>query len=117
MRSCEVYKQSSPRCIGPLRSGRSTGMLNYSGHEADGVLVLTVEDGTFGEANTTHREWLYKTIESREDPRFAIDLGAIAYMASSDIGLLITLKRRIDARKGKVVLCNVDPFIFDVFRT
>jgi anti-anti-sigma regulatory factor len=30
--------------------------------------------------------------------------------------MLITLKRRIDARKGKVAIVNVDPFIYDVLR-
>lgn len=91
-------------------------MLSYSGHDADGVQIFTVEEARAGEEFTSQREWLYKTIESREDPRFVIDLGAIHYMASSDIGVLITLKRRIDARKGKVVIINVDPFIYDVLR-
>jgi anti-sigma B factor antagonist len=93
-------------------------MLNYCSHEADGVLVFTVEEADAEQQyNTSQREWLYKTIESREDPRFVIDLGALNYLASSDIGLLITVKRRIDARKGKVVIVNVDPFIMDVLKT
>jgi anti-sigma B factor antagonist len=92
-------------------------MLSYSGHEAGGVLVLTVEESEPGEEVMARREWLYKTIEGREDPLFVIDLGSIQYMQSSDIGVLITLKRRIDARKGKVVLVNVDPFIYDILRT
>ncbi len=91
-------------------------MLNYCSHEADGILILTVEETKIEEYTTTQREWLYKTIETREDPRFVIDLAAIQYMASSDIGLLITLKRRIDTRKGKVAIVNVDPFILDVLR-
>ena len=92
-------------------------MLSYSGHEAGGVLIFTVEENPTGEGVMAQREWLYKTIESREDPRFVIDLGNIQYMQSSDIGVLITLKRRIDARKGKVVLTNLDPFIYDILRT
>ena len=93
-------------------------MLNYCSHEAGGLLIFTVEEAdAANQYNTTQREWLYKTIESREDPRFVIDLGALNYLASSDIGLLITVKRRIDARKGKVVLVNVDPFILDVLKT
>ena len=91
-------------------------MLSYYGHEVDGVLVFTVEDAGLTDGLMTQREWLYTTIETREDPRFIVDLGAIEYMASSDIGMLITLKRRIDARKGKVAIVNVDPFIFDVLR-
>ena len=79
-------------------------------------MILTVEETKIEEYSTTQREWLYKTIEGCEDPRFIIDLGAIQYMASSDIGLLLTLKRRIDTRKGKVAIVNVDPFILDVLR-
>jgi len=92
-------------------------MLSYSAHEAEGVLILTVEDPGPDQFSTTQREWLYTTIETREDPRFVIDLGALTYLGSSDIGLLVTIKRRVDARKGKVLLVNVDPFIVDVLRT
>ena len=92
-------------------------MLNYSAHEADGVLVFTVEETDPTYEPSTQREWLYKTIESRVDPRFAIDLGEIRYMASSDLGFLITIKRRIDAHKGRVVLFGIDPFILDILRT
>ena len=92
-------------------------MLSYSGHEAGGVLVFTVEENPTGDGMMAQREWLYKTIEGREDPRFIIDLGSVQYMQSSDIGVLITLKRRIDLRKGKVVLTNLDPFIYDILRT
>lgn len=92
-------------------------MLSYITHESGGVLVLTAEKGAEGELQLAQREWLYKAIEAREDPRFAIDLGEIEYMSSSEIGFLITLKRRIDTRKGKVVLFRVDSFIFDLFRT
>ena len=92
-------------------------MLSYSAHEANGVLVFTVEEGDPDEVFTAQREWLYKTIETRDDPRFVIDLSSLNYLASSDIGLLITLKRRIDTRKGKVALVNVDPFIIDVLKT
>jgi anti-sigma B factor antagonist len=92
-------------------------MLRYSSHEAGDVLVFTVEEAEPGYLPTADREWLYRTIETRDDPRFVIDLGAVNYLASSDIGLLVTLKRRIDARKGKVVLVNVDPFIVDLLHT
>lgn len=92
-------------------------MLSYSGHEASGVMVLRAENSAEGEHQVSQREWLYKLIESRDDPRFAIDLGEIDYMSSSEIGFLITLKRRIDSRKGRVVLFGLDGFILDILRT
>jgi anti-sigma B factor antagonist len=92
-------------------------MLSYSSHESGGVLIFTAEKSSEGEVQPSQREWLYKSIESREDPRFAIDLGEIEYMSSSDIGFLITLQRRIGTRKGKVVLFGLDGFILDILRT
>jgi anti-sigma B factor antagonist len=92
-------------------------MLSYSAHEAGGIMIFTVEEPEGGEAPLNQREWLYHTIEQREDPRFAIDLGEINYLASSDIGFLVMLKRRIDLRKGKVALFRLDPYIVDIFRT
>jgi anti-sigma B factor antagonist len=91
-------------------------MLSYSGHETDGVLVFTVEEAEPGEGSAAQRERLYKAVEGRADPRFIVNLDAVRYMSSSDVGVLVTLKRRIDAQKGKLVLANVNPFVFDVFR-
>ena len=92
-------------------------MLSYSSHESGGVLVFNAEKAADTDGHPSEREWLYKSIETRDDPRFAINLGEIEYMSSSEIGFLITLRRRIDARKGKVVLFGVDGFILDILRT
>src|SRR5262245_66121688 len=92
-------------------------MLSYSSHESGGVLIFTAEKSAEFDLQPSQREWIYKSIETREDPRFAINLGQIEYMSSSEIGFLITLRRRIDARKGKVVLFGVDGFILDILRT
>ena len=37
------------------------------------------------------RDWLYKLLESHKDPRFAIDLSEVNYLASSEIGFLVTI--------------------------
>lgn len=94
-------------------------MLTCQTYEMDGVLIITLEDNGVArdDRQSSLRETLYRSIEGRADARFAIDLGAINYMASSDIGFLITLKRRIDARQGKLVLFEVDPYILDALRT
>lgn len=94
-------------------------MLTCQTYEMSGVLVIAFEDNgvTRDDRQTSLREILYRSIESHTDSRFALDLSAINYMASSDIGFLLTLKRRIDARKGKLVLFEVDPYIVDSLRT
>ncbi len=94
-------------------------MLSYLTHDVEGILVITCEDT--GAPNDEHRsiprEQLYASIQTRDDPRFAVNLGAIEYLSSADVGVLITIKRRVDVRKGKLVLFQVQPFVQDVLRT
>jgi anti-sigma B factor antagonist len=94
-------------------------MLNFTTRELGGVLIIAFEptDESNYDWQSTQREYLYKLIESREYPRFAIDLSEINYLASSEIGFLVTIKRRIDRRKGKVVFFGISAYLIDIFRT
>jgi len=94
-------------------------MLNFTTNEAGGVLIIAFEptDEANYDWQSTQRDWLYKLIESREDPRFAVDLNDVDYLASSEIGFLVTIKRRIDRQKGKVVFFGISPYIHEIFRT
>jgi anti-sigma B factor antagonist len=94
-------------------------MLSFTTKEVKGVLVVAFEAGEDGRTDwqNNQRDWLYQLIESRPDPRFAIDLSDVNYLASSEIGFLVTLKRRIDRRQGKVVMFGAAPYILDLFRT
>lgn len=94
-------------------------MLRFTTREVSGVLIVAFEATEDGATDwqTTQRDWLYKLIESHPDPRFALDLSDVNYLASSEIGFLVTLKRRIDRRQGRVVVFGVCPYIMDLFRT
>jgi anti-sigma B factor antagonist len=94
-------------------------MLKFTDRNVNGVLILAFEatDDLTRDWQSTERDWLYKLIESREDPRFAIDLSNVNYLASSEIGFLVTIKRRIDRRKGRVVMFGVGPYIREIFET
>jgi anti-anti-sigma factor len=94
-------------------------MLKFTTEEATGVLVISFEasEENGGDWQSTQRDWLYKQIESRQDPRFALDLSDVNYLASSEIGFLMTIKRRIDRRQGKVVMFGVGAYLLEIFRT
>ena len=94
-------------------------MLRFTTQEVNGVLVIAFEATEDGATDwqTTQRDWLYKLIESHPDSRFAIDLSDVNYLASSEIGFLVTLKRRIDRQAGQVVMFGAGPYIMDLFRT
>ncbi len=94
-------------------------MLRFTTNEVKGVLVVAFEATDDGATDwqTSQRDWLYKLIESHPGSRFAIDLNDVNYLASSEIGFLVTLKRRIDRRQGKVVMFGACPYVMDLFRT
>ncbi len=94
-------------------------MLNFTTSEVSGVMIINFEptEEENYDWQFSQRDWLYKLIESREDGRFAIDLTDVSYLASSEIGFLVTIKRRIDRRKGQVVFYGVSPYIMDIFQT
>jgi anti-sigma B factor antagonist len=94
-------------------------MLKYSTREVNGVLIISFEatDADVSDWHSTQREWLYKLVETQANPWFAIDLTDVNYLASSEIGFLVSLKRRIDRRPGKVVVFGVGPYIMDIFKT
>jgi anti-sigma B factor antagonist len=102
-----------------LRNGDFLSMLSFTTNEVKGVLVVAFEatDDGVTDWQAGGRDWLYKLIESHPGSRFAIDLSDVSYLASSEIGFLVTLKRRIDRRQGKVVIFGAQPYVTELFRT
>src|SRR5689334_2875371 len=94
-------------------------MLNWTTRDAGGVLVITLEPSpsVTDDRQSGERQKLYETIQTRPDGRFAIDLGRVDYMSSADLGFIITVRRRADIRKGKLVLFDVNSYIQDSLRT
>ena len=94
-------------------------MLKFTTKEVGSVLVIAFEptDDQATDWQSTQRDWLYKLLESQKDPRFAIDLSDVNYLASSEIGFLVTIKRRIDRRGGRVVFFGLGPYIIEIFQT
>jgi anti-sigma B factor antagonist len=92
-------------------------MLKFTTQEQNDVLIVAFEptDDLVTDWQITERDWLYKLVESRREPRIAIDLSEVNYLASSEIGFLVSLKRRIDRRQGKVVVFGVSTSIIEIF--
>jgi anti-anti-sigma factor len=88
-------------------------MLNWTTHDVGGVLVITLEPSPSrtDDRQSEERQKLYESIQTRPDGRFAVDLGRVDYVSSADVGFLITVRRRTDVRKGKLVLFDVNPYI------
>lgn len=58
---------------------------------------------------------LYALAAKDPNPRLALDFANVAHMSSSALGVLITLHKRVREKGGRMVLCNIQPAIFEIF--
>ncbi|HEU5115685.1 MAG TPA: STAS domain-containing protein [Isosphaeraceae bacterium] len=61
-------------------------------------------------------EPLYRLVEEGVSNRFVLNLGAIRYLSSNGIGILATLRKRLDAVGGTLVACQVDPEVHQLLK-
>jgi anti-sigma B factor antagonist len=59
---------------------------------------------------------LIDSVAMRPGQRMVIDLGGVEYLASSVLGKLINLKKRLGAGGGRLSLQHVHPDLVEVFR-
>jgi anti-sigma B factor antagonist len=83
----------------------------------DGVMVVALTDRKIlDEINITQiGEQLTGLIAQGDNPKMAIDFTNVDHMSSSALGMLITLHKRIREKGGRLVLCCIQPAIYEVF--
>ena len=47
--------------------------------------------------------------------KLLLDFGSVEYLSSPILGELITLNKQVNAAGGRLVFCNIDPQIYEVF--
>jgi anti-sigma B factor antagonist len=60
-------------------------------------------------------EQLFSLVDESGRKKLLLNFGNVEYMSSAALGKLITLNKKIQAVGGKLVLCNIDPQIREVF--
>ena len=75
----------------------------------DDVFLVTLDSPAVLEESAARlgRDAIRKALRGREEPKVALDLGRIELLSSAGLGLLVNLKRRVDAQEGRLVLFNV----------
>ena len=58
---------------------------------------------------------LFAVAEDDSRLQLVIDFSRVEYMTSGLTGKLITLSKRLQARKGKLILCNMISPVYEVF--
>lgn len=58
---------------------------------------------------------LYQLVDEMGRRKVVLNFNKVEYLSSAALGKLITLHKKLQAAKGKLALCNIDPKIFEVF--
>lgn len=61
-------------------------------------------------------EEMYSVVESTPNLKLVVDFQGVEYLSSTALGKLITLKKKVEAAKGKLRLAAIKPEIMEVFR-
>jgi phenylalanyl-tRNA synthetase beta chain len=60
-------------------------------------------------------EQLFSLVDDVGRRKLLLDLRNVEYLSSAALGKLITLHKKLQAVGGKLMLCNIDPQIYEVF--
>ena len=60
-------------------------------------------------------EQLFGLVDESGRKRLLLNFGNVEYMSSAALGKLITLNKKVQAAGGRLILCNIDPQIREVF--
>lgn len=60
-------------------------------------------------------EQLFSLVDEAGRRKILLNFGNVEYLSSAALGKLIALKRKVDSVGGRLILCNIDAQIYEVF--
>ena len=84
----------------------------------DGIALVELKDRKILEELQIRQigDRLGDVLQAEPAPRLLIDFSNVEHLSSAALGMLITLNKQVVAQKGQLVLANIHPQIFEVFK-
>jgi len=60
-------------------------------------------------------EQLFRLVDELGRRKLLLNFGNVEYLSSAALGKFITLNKKVNASGGRLILCNIDPQIYEVF--
>lgn len=91
---------------------------NLSISRQGSVCIVEFEDRKILEelAISQIQERLTDLIAAENPPRILLNFRKVEHLSSAALGVLITLSKQVAERNGQLVLANIHPQIFEVFK-
>jgi anti-sigma B factor antagonist len=87
--------------------------------EVGNALIIAIDDAVRvndGQSDE-YRVAIYEAIDDRARPRVVVDLSQVDFLSSSGVAFLISLRRRIAAAKGALVIFGINAYVAGILRT
>jgi anti-sigma B factor antagonist len=85
-------------------------------HIGDVTVVNFVDRKILDEQNIqVIGEQLFSLVDEEGWRKILLNFGNVEYLSSAALGKLITLNKKLQQAQGKLILCNIDPQIHEVF--
>ena len=82
----------------------------------DVTVVRFVDRKILDEANIQELgQEMFRLVEDEQRARLLLNFSSVEFLSSAALGKLITLDKKVKARKGKLKLSNIRPEIYEVF--
>lgn len=87
-------------------------------HNVDGVLVAEFWDCLRLDPAPVQelRKHYEAHVQSRGRPELVVDLSGVGFAGSASLGNFVALQRLVRQAGGRIVFCNVEPTVSEVFR-
>ncbi|MGD9289257.1 MAG: STAS domain-containing protein [Desulfobacterales bacterium] len=82
--------------------------------EKHGIVTVTVTGRAAAELNLEFKEVVNHIVES-DKKRLLIDLGALEYLRSSVLRVILNAVKKINQKRGKVVICCLQVYVKEIF--
>src|SRR5918999_354493 len=60
-------------------------------------------------------EQLFGLVDTQGHKKILLNFRNVEYLSSAALGKFITLNKKVNSTEGKLILCNIDPQIYEVF--
>lgn len=91
---------------------------NLNIRREDGAIIVEFRDRKILEELTINHigEELGELADSGPNPKMLLDFKNVEHLSSAALGMLITLNKQLLERQGRLVLTNIHPQIYEVFK-
>ena len=85
--------------------------------ETEGVTLVAFRDASILDATNTQRigRQLYELVESGSHAKVVLDFVAVRFLSSQTLGVLLTLRRKADKAKVRIVVAGIRPELHRIF--